>query len=364
MLCPTSGEELAAALHEAASRHQTITIAGHNSKRLMAGPISPSDLTISTSRLNRILQYEPRDLTISLEPGLPWAELKRALASNGQMIPLDPPHEDEATIGGIVAANISGPRRRVYGAARDMVIGMKFATLQGKLVQSGGMVVKNVAGLDMAKMIIGSFGTLAAIAVVNFKVHPIPPATRTFVRDFNSLADAMTARDAVHKGLLQPAALDLVKENAKYRLIAQAGGNQAVIDRCTHELKGWEALDGDQEERLWNDIREFTPTFLRNNPNGAVVRVPCPLAEVGAVLEELPSPAIARAGSGVCYGYFEDWRHAVKQGVGVIEYAPAEARESMDLWSPAGGNFEIMKKVKGMFDPESLLNRRRLYGRI
>ena len=87
------------------------------------------------------------------------------------MVPLDPPFSAGATVGGVVASNSSGPRRRLYGTARDLVIGMQFATLEGKLVQSGGMVVKNVAGLDMAKLMIGSFGTLAAIAVVNFKLH-------------------------------------------------------------------------------------------------------------------------------------------------------------------------------------------------
>ena len=92
------------------------------------------------------------------------------------MVPLDPPFAEAATVGGVVAANSSGPRRRLYGTARDLVIGMQFATLEGKLVQSGGMVVKNVAGLDMAKLMIGSFGTLAAIAVVNFKLLPMPEA--------------------------------------------------------------------------------------------------------------------------------------------------------------------------------------------
>src|ERR1700730_19456613 len=102
--------------------------------------------------MGRILQYEPRDLTISVEAGMRYADLSSVLAKNRQMIPLDPPFANNATIGGIVAANSSGPRRRLYGAARDLVIGMKFATLEGKLVKCGGMVVKNVAGLDMGKL--------------------------------------------------------------------------------------------------------------------------------------------------------------------------------------------------------------------
>ena len=150
----------------------------------MAGPIGHPDECISTARLDRVLEYEPRDLTISVEAGLPWKDLERTLAGNRQMVPLDPPFADAATVGGVVAANSSGPRRRLYGTARDMVIGMQFATLEGKLVKSGGMVVKNVAGLDMAKLMIGSFGTLAAIAVVNFKVLPAPEVERSFLLRF------------------------------------------------------------------------------------------------------------------------------------------------------------------------------------
>ena len=123
------------------------------------------------------------------------------------MIPLDPPFAGSATVGGVVAANTSGPRRRLYGTARDVIIGMKFATLEGKLVNSGGMVVKNVAGLDMAKLMIGSFGTLAAIAVVNFKLAPAPAVTRTFVLSHRRLEDAIATRNRILQGVLQPSAL-------------------------------------------------------------------------------------------------------------------------------------------------------------
>lgn len=362
MTCPTTPDELAAALHDAASKGLPITLIGHNSKSQMAGPVAASDVTISTARLTRILQYEPRDLTVSVEAGMPYAELRRALAEHGQMIPLDPPFAENSTIGGVIAANLSGPRRRLHGTARDMVIGMKFATLEGKLVQSGGMVVKNVAGLDMAKMMIGSFGTLAAIAVVNFKLYPIPPATRTFVQEFASVRDVIAARDTIHKGVLQPVALDILKTGGRYRLLVQAGGNRAVLERYARELSGAEPIEGEAEQRLWTDIRELTPTFLAAHPDGAVVRVSSKLSEVGSVLESLPGQALARAGSGVTYGYFENWRDAI--GRGTIEYAPGEARATSEWWPSPGSDFATMKRVKEMFDPQGLLNRGRLYGRI
>src|SRR4029078_11210482 len=123
---------------------------------------------------------------------------------------LDPPFADGATIGGILAANSSGPWRRLYGTARDLVSGMKFATIEGKVVQSGGMVVKNVAGLDMGKLMIGSFGTLAAIAVANFKLLPAPTVERSVLLPFATLADGIAARNQILTGVLQPAAIDLL----------------------------------------------------------------------------------------------------------------------------------------------------------
>src|SRR5205807_7589885 len=173
-----------------------------------------ADATVTTCAMRSVLEYEPRDLTISVEAGLPWSELSQLLAANRQMVPLDPPWHESATVGGVVATNFSGPRRRLYGSARDLVIGMRFATLQGDVVQSGGMVVKNVAGLDMAKLLIGSWGSLAAIATVNFKLLPMPETERSFLIAFPGAAEALAARDRILASPLQPSALDLLNPSA------------------------------------------------------------------------------------------------------------------------------------------------------
>ncbi len=337
--------------------------------------------------MRRILKYEPRDLTISVEAGVTFADLSRVLAQNRQMIPLDPPFSESATIGGMLAANTSGPRRRLHGTARDFVIGMKFATLEGKLVQSGGMVVKNVAGLDMGKLMIGSFGTLAAIAVANFKLLPAPTVDRTFLLSFDTLDAALKARDAVLLSVLQPAAVDLLNPLASaragssgYLIALQFGGNDAVIGRCRRDLSGLgdsQVLAGDDEARFWDRVRNFTPHFLAElsaelsaEPrDGVVVRVSCTLSEIRDVMVSFQGPALARAGSGVCYGYFERpdaaaaWMSAsAKNGwKAVIEFAPESAKAHLNLWPAPGGDFEMMKKVKRMFDPHNLLNRGRLY---
>jgi glycolate oxidase FAD binding subunit len=380
LILPASPQELAEAMGRAGERKLSVQLGGHFSKKLMGGPIGRHDCTISTTAMKRVRQYEPRDLTISVEAGISYCELSRLLAEHGQMIPLDPPFSGEATIGGIVATNCSGPRRRLYGTARDLVIGMQFATLEGKLVDSGGMVVKNVAGLDMAKLMIGSFGTLAAIAVVNFKVIPRPAFERTFLMSFAGVEEACAARDALLKSPLQPTALDLVSpatfetNTAGYVLAIAAGGNAAAIERYERELTamGANAMHAGEDAAFWRAVEDLTPGFLAAHPQGAVARVSCTLKELKAVMQSIPGPAIARAGSGVCYAYFADaaeagaWTAATTSDHvhTVIEFAPEDRKRRLKLWPAPGQDLEIMQRIKRMLDPQGLLNRGRLYGRI
>ncbi|MEX2261638.1 MAG: FAD-binding oxidoreductase [Bryobacteraceae bacterium] len=377
---PQTPEEMASCLAEARSRGLTITLIGSGSKNRMAGPVPSSDVCISTTGLRRVLQYEPQDLTISVEAGLPWRDLTALLAGNRQMVPLDPPFAEQATVGGVLAANSSGPRRRLYGTARDLVIGMKFATLEGKLVQSGGTVVKNVAGLDMGKLMIGSFGTLAAMAVVNFKLMPMPAEERTFLLRFNSLDAAFDIRDAILKSVLQPAAIDLIHADEQGLMLAiRAGGNAAVVERYQRELGAMgdlSVLEGDDESDFWQGIREFTPRFLARHDDGAVVRVSAVLTQSKEMMERLPKPAVLRAGSGVGYACFarceeaSQWlaAHAAGGWKAIMESAPENRTASLEMWptpqGSANNDFELMKRVKRMFDPHGLLNRDRLYCRI
>jgi glycolate oxidase FAD binding subunit len=377
---PASPEDLAETMGWAGARNRTVQLGGHFSKRLMGGPVAAADMTISTAAMNGVRQYEPRDLTISVEAGISYCEVSRLLAEHHQMIPLDPPFSDTATIGGVLAANSSGPRRRLYGTARDLVIGMQFATLEGKMVESGGMVVKNVAGLDMGKLLIGSFGTLAAIAVVNFKVIPQPAFERTFLLPYGGLEEAVAARDAILKSALGPAAIDLLNAAAVegdqpgYTLAVETGGNAAAIARYERDLAamGARTMRPGADTAFWRAIQNFTPGYLYAHPDGAVVRVPCTLKEVKDVMQSVAGPAIARAGSGICYAYFEHAAQAAEFATAmgrehpgtVVEFAPENCKEKLDLWPAPGADLEIMKRIKRMFDPRMLLNRGRLYRHI
>lgn len=383
-LTPSSAEELAEALKQAGSQSRTVTVMGNDSKRLMGGPVLPADIVISTAGLRRVLQYEPNDLTISVEAGIPFAELQALLARRKQMIALDPPFSSQATIAGIVATNSSGPMRRSFGTARDLIIGMKFIMLDGKTIKTGGMVVKNVAGLDIGKLMIGSFGTLAVIASINFRLHSLPPETRTFLFMFPDLEAAIAKRTEILRSVLQPAAIDLISPAAAarlgyrgYVLAIRASGSSAVLNRYARHLTGSAELTFDQDSSLWQQIREFSAEFLKRQPAGVVLRISTPLNDVRTLLRLISGPCISRCGSGITYIYLSSWQDvapsfkaATEHGwSAMVEFAPDEIRSANELWrlpsSTAGAEaFAIMKKVKQMFDPENLLNRRRLYGRI
>jgi FAD/FMN-containing dehydrogenase len=231
---------------------------------------------------------------------------------------------------------------------------------------------------------IGSFGTLAVITSVNFRVHALWRETRTFLFPCADLESAIGRRDSIVRGVLQPFAVELLSPAAAarlgwrgYLLAVRAGGSKAVLDRYARELANAEQLAGDREGQLWRQMREFAPEFLRRQPAGIVLRISTRLSEVAGVLRLTTGPCISHAGSGVSYLYFTSWQEVAplwKAAAGrgwsaVVEYAPEEIRASKELWlSRACGaepaTFAMMKKVKHLFDPAALLNRSRLYGRI
>lgn len=394
-IAPSSAEEFSAVLHSAASKGRSINLSGNNSKRLMAGPCLAADVNVTTQRLNRVLQYEPNDLTISVESGMRFSELQELLRRNNQMIAIDPPFSAGSTIGGIISANASGPMRRGYGTARDLVIGMGFATLDGKLVSTGGMVVKNVAGLDMGKMMIGSFGTLAAIVRLNLRVHPLPELRRTFLFSYQDLESAIAKRDAVIGSPLKPVAMDLLSPIAAarvgtrgYLLAIRAAGSERVLARYDRELEGSEMLHGAADTSWWTRVAEFTPEFLKRQPAGVVLRLSSGISEIAEVFRLASATLISRAGSGVTYVFLNSWSAVAPlwKAVGskkwnlAVEFAPDDVRANRSVQADLQGvvresgqglwqitcdpAFAIMEKVKQMFDPNRLLNRMRLYGRI
>ena len=386
-LAPATAEELQEALRRCGREQKSIESGGSFSKRLFGGPVAEAKYRLSTQRLNRLLAYEPADLTVSVEAGMRFSELTGILAENNQFLPLDPPFGADSTIGGALAANASGPRRRRYGTARDMTIGMRFATLEGRLVSSGGMVVKNVTGLDMGKLMIGSFGTLAVMASANFKIFPRPEASVTFQFRAPSIETLLGIRNAILHGVLQPVAVDWLDPQAAasagcgatHLLLVEASGNVAATKRFEQAFKELALREGAEvdmpEAATWERVRETVPRWLAAYPDGAAIRASTVATRFGELIRSAGDSgcgATLRAANATGHLLAPDLETARlaleslrEQGFrATLEAASNEVKSGLDAWVVGDREFEVMQRIKADFDPLQLLNRGRLYGAI
>jgi len=180
-LQPSAVSEIAETLRFASAERLAVIPTGGRTHLHIGMPPHPYDLALDLSQMNRVLAFEPRDLTLGVEPGMTYAELDRTLGEKGQFLPLAPPLAERATIGGIVGAAADTPFRYGHGTAKDFLLGIEFVTGEGIVSKSGGRVVKNVTGYDLHKLFIGSLGTLGVITRLNFRTFPLPPGQKMFV---------------------------------------------------------------------------------------------------------------------------------------------------------------------------------------
>src|ERR687895_2064445 len=213
--------ELAAALAETGG---TVRVRGAGTK--LAWVRGEPDVELSTAGLDEIVEHNEGDLTAVLQAGVPLARAQQRFAEAGQMLALDPP-DGGATIGGVVATNDSGPLRTRYGGIRDLVVGMRVALADGTVAKSGGKVIKNVAGYDLAKLFTGSYGTLGAILEVSVRLHPLPPATATAVGHTRSPHLLGGGAAALSHGRLEQMGLDVRWAAGAGMALARFGGAAA-----------------------------------------------------------------------------------------------------------------------------------------
>src|SRR3984893_12749063 len=226
---PGAPAEIAEILRFAAADGLAVIPMGGRTKLGIGMPPRQFDLALDLARLNRVLAYDPRDLTCGAETGVLFADLDRQLAAERQFLPLAPAFAGRATLGGIVAAGADSPLRRAYGSAREYLLGMEFITGDGVFSKSGGRVVKNVTGYDLHKLLIGSLGTLAVITRLNFRTFPLPPAQQTFLASFATAPEALSFCAAIAKSPLQPKLVEVL-DRGTARLFATRGCTRASRD--------------------------------------------------------------------------------------------------------------------------------------
>jgi FAD/FMN-containing dehydrogenase len=246
IVTPASADEISETLKLASASRWTVLPAGG-----MTWLKSPANLIISTRRLNRIIEHEPADLIAIAQAGVTLSDFNAKLAENGQWLPLDPPDDGRATLGGVVATGIGGPQQFGYGRPRGSVIGMKVVLADGSRIKAGGRVVKNVAGYDLCKLFTGSYGSLGIITELNFKLRPRPAREATVIAKGKD-NDLANSRRAIVEARLFPVAAEIVGE----RLLVRFAGNEKGVAYQTEEalrlLKNAEVVMDDAA--LWKTI--------------------------------------------------------------------------------------------------------------
>jgi len=395
---PGSEEEVAALLRLAADHGLAVVPAGGFTRQAIGDPPARADLLLDLARLTATEHYDPGDLTIGVEAGTRLADLQARLAQHQQFLPVDPANAARTTIGGLLATAAQGPLEHGYGGLRDFCIGIRFVTAEGKRGKGGGRVVKNVAGYDLMKLLIGSFGTLGVITSASFKLFHLPPVTRTYVAEFAAPEEAIAFRDRLLRSPLTPMCLEIANPRAAeylglaagpWRLLVRAAGSEAVLGRYRAELGQAvpRELEGEAEARLWQGFSAFEETILAGHHNAMLFAVHVPIAEVAPALAAAERAAldynflcaaIGRAGVGSLLVAFlpiavdppaamqyanaaSEFRSRLpeEQASAVVLHCPREAKPHFNLWGTSPTDLEAMRAVKSALDPENLLNRGR-----
>jgi glycolate oxidase FAD binding subunit len=239
---PGSIEEISELMKLASEEGLTVSPRGSGTKMDLGNPPRHIDLIVSMVRMNEVIEHTPGDQVVRVQAGLKLRDLQEQLATADQLLGIDPP-EREATLGGIVAANSSGPRRYRYGTMRDLIIGITVVLPDGTIAKAGGKVVKNVAGYDLSKLFTGSLGTLGVIATCNFRLHPKPEAARTIAVELSDTLLVGRAAQAITGAQLVPSAVELHwSEDAKLLTVLIEGiqpGVEAQAETVSYLLKGF-----------------------------------------------------------------------------------------------------------------------------
>lgn len=351
---PRTAAELASILCEADENGLAVIPVGGGRALGMGDPPRRFDLALLTTGLDRVVEYTPADLTITVEAGIRLEELQNELDRAAQFLPLDPFGGPGHTVGGLLATAWSGPLRLRYGTARDYLVGLQVALPDGRLAKSGGRVVKNVSGYDLNKLHLGACGSLGVIVEASFKLFPRPLAEQT-VR-FQS-ADAEAAWDEAQAALdlpLPPIALELAHEPDATTLVARVAGSEQGVRRMVGELQ-WEV----DRSGFWKEHQLVgAERWARISVRRGDLR--------GLIASALPGRAryVAQPGVGVVHWFdfeqeeFEAARRRAEEagGSAVLLAAPVHLKEAVGAWGAPPPTIDLMRRMKAAFDPRGTLS--------
>lgn len=396
VVLPASVQEIQEVLRFASKKDLSVMPAGAGTKLGIGNLPENVDIVLATTRLNRVVEYEPADLTVTVEAGIRLAALQSVLAQHQQYLALDPPYADRGTLGGIVATNASGSLRMRYGTARNQVLGLRVVHANGTAVKSGGKVVKNVAGYDLNKLYIGAFGTLGIITEVTLKLAPIPAYEAILTADFQDVQSAVDTGLNIVGSQTLPMFVNLFinadvgggkTDKKKPTLVVGFSGDPETVawqlaqGQGIMEQNGVLSVtitEGESRGHLQETIREFPARDT--NTEDIIAKVNLKRTDIAEFAAQVIDASWARdaqvmalLGSGILYLSIPvtsetDFRRLANtltqlrqsatevRGNLIVETAPPELKQHIDVWGTVGDTLGLMQQVKTRFDAEGLLN--------
>lgn len=398
---PESEEEVAAILAYANENGLTVIPVGGGTKQGFGGETEKGDISLSLARMTGIIEHTTGNMTMTVRPGTTMQEITEHLDAHGQMLPIDAPWPEQATIGGVISANDSGPRRMGYGSARDFVIGLRVVYPDGKIIRTGGKVVKNVAGYDMNKLFIGAMGTLGVISEVTVKLRPLPQYESLVFITFSDEAGDETEviRSFVRKlldSMMEPVSLELLSPRLTETLTGDGGYALAIAfedrEEAVHDQEEWVKAHRPENTDInifrQQEAKDWWRKFSRISPKGTDDSNDSEIAlKIGsknmdvlnnvqlchelATEQGLSVAAHGGAGHGITRVYAKGDARALLSFVAkvrehvpyaVATHMPFTLRQQCSVWGEHPVYFKLLEGIKSKIDPNRILNRKRFVG--
>jgi glycolate oxidase subunit GlcD len=390
-VAPASAEEACEVMRLAARSAWAVVPAGAGTWPDAGNALTRADVIVTTRRMQQLVRHEPADLVATVAAGMSLTSLQAATARAGQWLPIDPPDDGRATIGGVVATGLGGAQAFGYGLPRGYVLGMRVVLADGRYIKAGGSVVKNVAGYDLCKLFTGSYGTLGLITELTCKLRPLPARTATVIVQAPTVDTLIVGAREMLAGEFLPCALELLSP-----ALAEAVGASGVGVHCTLLVRfaGTEAAVADQAQRA-SVIFTRADSFELFAPDAQLWRALAaqPLhadqsiiwrgsvhpTNISALITALRqeygahTPALWHAGLGdgrmrVMQALPTDAEQTARMlarlrriaqtlgGALVLEHAPVEVKERIDAWGVPAAPAQLMRSIKQQLDPADLLS--------
>ena len=411
VVCPSTVDELSLAMLIAYKENISVTPWGGGTRIGVGNQLDRLDTIFDLSSMSKVVEYNPQDLTCTVQAGITINELQSLFRDHSQFLALDPPLPNQATIGGTLALGLSGPSKWQYGSVRDLVIGMKVVQADGKVTKSGGGVVKNVSGYDMSKLHVGGLGTLAIIAEISLKLTPLLPKEATVLAGYDTFDQCFSVGLDIFRSKLLPNALTTFDDFAKNRIVCvpyegnfflsvSLAGRELFLERQINECRSicdrkspssLNILYSDENPgAIWRKISDFgwndsaepialiRISTIPTNVNKFIGRLKGldrnNALDIGVVTHLAHGTILVGLFNNNVQGSSDsDISHVIQQMFKmanlfeanmILEKCPLEIKSLYDVWGNFDESITIMRSLKEQYDPKRLLNPGRFVGNI